>query len=528
MKKKLPFEEAMERKMQDLPASGEDEAWRKMKDMLDEEEDRKPFFFFRTYKFLGAVALMAVLTFCAIIFAEKNRTQTINTNTKNAATDKNYSNKNKPKDTSYAVTNPPKIASTTVTGITKNFTEKNKTFIEKINKDPLSKAKNNDAILHKAITQNNFSENKNLQNLNQQPVVTKHNPKNIQQHFSTKLADKISLVNKSTAVEQITDKNFTSNTSKQAADLNSENDNKNISSESASHPLNSNETNNRNDNNSSHIFTEKNKINLLHDSARTAEDSLKALTAKDSIKQNTKNDSLSTMKKIKKSDNKIKHYFIAAGIQEQQQIPLSGQQITAYNINGKTNFFDDYIPSVYLHLEREKSWFLESEFNILTPQTVQSFMYSKHTAVDYLLSTETVTAYQLQKTFYSELPVSLNYYVLPHWSIGAGMQCNWFYGAVSNSIFTENNAQSGTYNSTNKIMAIKNYNDSFIYNFKTALIFQTTYNISKWSFSLRFASDLQPYMTYTLPDGGIINKKNKSLEFLVGYRFFKSKKFKLL
>jgi hypothetical protein len=536
MKKKLPFEEEMQRKMQDLHAPGEDEAWLKMKQLLDEEENDKPFIFFRTYKFWAAIALITVLTFSAIILIDKNKNQTINTKTETTAKDKNYLNKNISKDT-LSVTN------------LSNTDKKN-------NKDSFSKSKQNinDVVLHKSVLQNNFSEHKNTQTLRHQSSITKAAAENSGQNFSTiktksstEITDRSALVNKKSVSTQTISNNFSPNksidqtqttdsasaptaatTSVQSANSQSENENKNIADLNSSQTLNKAITTNKNNNDSTHIIIENSKANFFSDSVKTIIDSLRIAQAKDSSQHITKKDSSATAQKTKKPDSKNKHYFLAAGIQEQQQIPLNGQQISAYNLNGKSNLFDDYIPSIYLHLERDSHWFLEGAFSVIAPEAVQPFMYSKQTDINYSFSTETATMYQLQKTFYSELPLSFNYYILPQWSVGAGMQYNWFYGAVTNRTISESNAQSGTSSTANEIMSIKNYNDSFIYNFKTALIFQTDYNWKRWSFSLRYTDALQPYMTYTLPDGSIINKKNTSLEFLIGYRFFKSKKFKLL
>ena len=181
MKKKLPFEEAMEQKMQGLQAPGEDEAWRKMKQLLDEEEDRKPFIFFWNSNFWGAVALVAALTFCAIIFIDRNKNQPINKNAATAITGKSDQNKNRSKDTTHAVANLLHTPGKTSTGINKNsdenntvLEEKNKTFPQKTNNDPLSKAKKNDnnITLHTSMQQNNSLENKNTKALQQQ-VITK-------------------------------------------------------------------------------------------------------------------------------------------------------------------------------------------------------------------------------------------------------------------------------------------------------------------------------------------------------------------
>ena len=74
MSRKLPFEEAFNRKMNELPTPNEDKHWQQMKQLLDEKEKRRAFFFFRNYKVLGGAAIMlpAVVFMVTFFAGERN------------------------------------------------------------------------------------------------------------------------------------------------------------------------------------------------------------------------------------------------------------------------------------------------------------------------------------------------------------------------------------------------------------------------------------------------------------------------
>ena len=61
-------------------------------------------------------------------------------------------------------------------------------------------------------------------------------------------------------------------------------------------------------------------------------------------------------------------FVFSAGLGLLQQIPLAGQTFTPYSSQGRKASLADYLPSVYLRLEKEKKWFLQGEFRYGAPQ----------------------------------------------------------------------------------------------------------------------------------------------------------------
>ena len=160
-------------------------------------------------------------------------------------------------------------------------------------------------------------------------------------------------------------------------------------------------------------------------------DSANALTVANNLLQSKNVDTGVGKNQVRILFKPQKHFSFEAGIQLKQQIPLSGQKVTAYNYNGNKNLFGDYIPSLFIKFEKDKRWFLQGEFSYAVPYFVKQFSYSRQTKADYAMGTITVTTAALKKTYYDELPLSFNYYMKSHWYIGAGVLYGWFHGAVA-------------------------------------------------------------------------------------------------
>lgn len=212
--------------------------------------------------------------------------------------------------------------------------------------------------------------------------------------------------------------------------------------------------------------------------------------------------------------------FISAGVGVQQSIPVGGQKQVSFNLNGQKNLFSDYIPSLFLRLEKDCTWYLQAEFSYATPRLVNDFSYSRQTRAD---TAQTITTnLLLKKVFYRELPFSFNYYLRPHWTVGAGATYSWFQGAITEKQTATRNLQNPTGFVAKQIVPIERYTDSFLYRSHSYLLLQTNYQWQSLSLGLRFSKDVQPYIKYTLPDGTVADKRNWSLELLVRLGLWKS------
>ena len=142
-------------------------------------------------------------------------------------------------------------------------------------------------------------------------------------------------------------------------------------------------------------------------------------------------------------DSLKRRHIAIAGLQ--QQIPFSGQKSVPYDYYGRKSSLSDYVPSIYLRLEKDKKWFVQTEFRYGAPQSIKDFSYSRQTKLDIANNNLTTTTYRLKKTYYHQLPLSFNYYILPNWSVGAGGIYNRFYGAVTEKEVNNKNAKKQTF-----------------------------------------------------------------------------------
>ena len=217
--------------------------------------------------------------------------------------------------------------------------------------------------------------------------------------------------------------------------------------------------------------------------------------------------------------------FFSAGIGLHQQIPISGQEWTTYGSLGRKGILSDYIPSINFRMEKEKRWFLQSEFRYGAPQHTKQVTYSQKISIDTQTQVVTTNSSVLKKTFYHQVPVTFNYYVLPGWSVGAGVQWNKFYSAVAEQDLKKRIPGTAIDSVISKNI-VKVSNDS-----STALVkswwqgvVQTQYQWKRFSIGARYSFGLQPYIKFRLPNQPLQEEKNNSLQIFLRYELWRSKK----
>ena len=229
---------------------------------------------------------------------------------------------------------------------------------------------------------------------------------------------------------------------------------------------------------------------------------------------------------IKKKTNRAqKKFFLAAGIGEQQQIPVAGQTAVPYSSYGRKGSLSDYVPSVFIQLHKEKKWFVQAEFRYGAAQSLKEFSYNRQTKYDTGTKNISVTTMRLKKTYYHQLPFTFNYYFKQNLSVGIGGMYSRFYRAITEKETQTLNVQTQTTSSLKEIIPIRNFTDSFLYKTQLHVLLQADYQWRKFSFGLRYTKDVQPYIKYTKPDGIVDEEKNQSLQLIVRYRIWKSKNF---
>jgi hypothetical protein len=248
---------------------------------------------------------------------------------------------------------------------------------------------------------------------------------------------------------------------------------------------------------------------------------------KDSIIKKQQQDTAANDKKPKKDSVKSKKMIFSAGLGLHQQLPLAGQKWSPYSSSGRKTSLADYIPSVYLRATKPGKWFFQTEFRYGAPQHTKEFAFRRTIVNDSgpnpAFSIRTTST--LKKTFYHQLPLSFNYYVLPNWSIGAGMQWNRFYSAIAEKeiIYRDNFLQTDSL--LNKfINPLKKDSASEFRKSYWQAILQTQYQWKRFTLGARYSFGLQPYIDFTLPGSISQEEKNNSLQIFILFELWKSGK----
>ena len=222
--------------------------------------------------------------------------------------------------------------------------------------------------------------------------------------------------------------------------------------------------------------------------------------------------------KTEKDNPKKKSSFVwSAGVGLQQAIAFNGQQSSSYNFNGKQSTLSDHIPSVYLRLQKDK-WYLQAEFFYGVPYPVEQFSFSQTTTYNAANSTLNTNRFYIQKLYYHQSPLSVNYFVLPNWSLGIGGIYNRLAGAVTEQETTNKNISTGSETISKRLAPVKGYKDSFLYQSTAGILLQTDYHWNRFSLGLRYTKNLQPFIKYTKPDGAVVDEKNQMLQAILRFR----------
>lgn len=261
-------------------------------------------------------------------------------------------------------------------------------------------------------------------------------------------------------------------------------------------------------------------------------------TTKDSVKENSlvKKDSVKTTDSVKtvisppvvsndekKEEKKKKSSFIwSAGIGLQQSIAVNGQQSSSFNYYGKKSSLSDRIPSVYLRLQKDK-WFAQAEFQYAVPQPVENFYFSQKTRYDVANLSLNTERFAIQKLYYHQFPISINYHLHKNLSVGFGGMYNVLAGAVTQQEITTKNLQTGNETITRNLAPVKGFKDSFLYKTTAGILLQTDYHWKRFSLGLRYTQNFQPFIKYTKPDGSILDEKTQALQAVLRFRLWSSK-----
>ncbi len=253
-------------------------------------------------------------------------------------------------------------------------------------------------------------------------------------------------------------------------------------------------------------------------------DSIIKTTTLDSIVKKQAEEPVTKENDPKKDSTKKNPMVYSAGIGLHQQLPVAGQKWSSYGSSGRKNSIADYVPSIYFKATKPGKWFFQSEFRYGAPQQTKEIVF-RQTVVNDTPRYITTTTSVLKKTYYHQVPLSFNYYVIRNWSVGAGMQWNNFYRAIAErEIVRHDNFLQADSSSGKFIVPLKKDSASEFRRSYWQAIVQTQYHWKRFTFGARYNFGLQPYLNFTLPGQSPKEEKNNSLQLYLLFELWKSKK----
>ncbi len=481
MNEHLPYEDELMKRLEELPLPAEDMAWEDMKRRLDKDDDMPlipPFFKGCTSKGIALLLLAIALVFMAKWFHK--RTEKPNAKA-NGIENKMQADKSK---------NSP------------NPTPENKKPAEILLKD------SNTSLSSKGTTNLTYDNDSSVVNGTLVKLISSGNGKNKMQNEDT-------------------DQQIAGSFNKKDINVNiKHNHQHNRPVKKVNGTMTATVAGNLEEN--STINTDKN-INQTKTNAqdKTENDTtgivINTKPIPDLLKKKNRDTSLN--KTIAENDafNK-KHLLFGAGLALYQLLPVDGQKSTPYNSLGRKSSLGDYMPSVYARIYQDKKWFIQSEFRYGAPQYTKDIVYIPKKIIDSSGTSITSESKSVKKTFYHQLPVSFNYFILPGLSVGTGITFNRFSSAlVQQDIHKTGIITQADTLITSDLVTQKKTDSNFVKSYIQALL-EAQYQWKHFSFGARYSFGLQPYLQFTLPGGEHRQEKNSSLQIFIRYELWQSRR----
>jgi hypothetical protein len=215
--------------------------------------------------------------------------------------------------------------------------------------------------------------------------------------------------------------------------------------------------------------------------------------------------------------------LMAAGLSLIQNAPLGNQLIYIYNINGKSNPLSDYIPAVYLRYFLRKNLYLQASFHFNSPQYTPSVVIdSPRTEPKNNLTVFTTST--LQKLYYTDIPVTIDYSPLAHLFLGMGLQYSGLHGGLVYQRVVSYDSTS-ILPITYRMGTLSKTLEQSLQLRKTdwRILFEASYYWKRVTLGLRYQQPLSPFSKAGSTNASGL-EKNTSLGFYLQYNLWERKR----
>ena len=247
---------------------------------------------------------------------------------------------------------------------------------------------------------------------------------------------------------------------------------------------------------------------------------------------------------VAKLNSSSKNKGWVAGVSINYHLPLSHQEMSTVNMNGKQNALFDYLPSIYVQYHFSEKWYLSSELGWINPQyTPNLSLFDHYTKVTNSQKQENEVS--LNKLYYLNIPVSIHYQLTQNLYLGGGIEYSYLKRSIltneqciweqqgSNWVMTKE-TESVSVNANPHAVAKKNNRngngtptspvDSVAQSFRShdwrALV-DVNYKYHRFELGMNFAMGLTPYIQIQSgSNNGVIKDRNEALQLYLRYNLF--------
>jgi hypothetical protein len=222
----------------------------------------------------------------------------------------------------------------------------------------------------------------------------------------------------------------------------------------------------------------------------------------------------------------------AAGLALNGSVPVKAQNRFGYNVNGKSSFISDYIPSPYLQFHLNNYVYLQTEINLITPQyTPQLLVYRQNNEIGaQAVGMSRQKSIYIEKLYYFNWPFSLHYSPVSNVYLSAGIQFSSFQSGLASIVEKRYDTQLGPdhASATSNSNLLKFKDDSIAAKIapnEWRWQLGAEYYWNRFSVGVRYNQAFKNAIN-TVPSPLLLPtiNRNRSLQFVVRYNLFDSRK----
>lgn len=214
--------------------------------------------------------------------------------------------------------------------------------------------------------------------------------------------------------------------------------------------------------------------------------------------------------------------WFAAGIAPYQNFAIASQQNYNYNSGAGRSMVADYIPSPYLQLHVTDRIYLLSEFQFNSPQATPNLLLAQSKTAIPMNSINYTENVYLKKLYYFNMPLSFYYSPIKNFYLGSGLQFSSFNSGLAYS------EQIASNNSILRSQTFKIKDDSLSSKINASewrYLFDANYYVDRFMFGFRYNQALNNFVNVRVSN--ILpptQARNQAFQFYIRYNLVVSKR----